>query len=346
MTLKVAVIICTKNRSNDLDISLNSIFLQTLLPDAVLIIDDSNNDVTEKITKKYSSISPINIIYLRPKPITSGLPAARNFGITHVPRDTEIIVFLDDDVTLDPHFLKKIIQQFLSSQKVVGVGGVISEGYHNRPWYEKPILAMIGFLLPSLVPVSLFHYRITKSGVALRPLFIKSNETFRNAEWLSGCNMAYRKSVFRNGIFFDESLVRYAFGEDVLFSHTLYKNGEKILITNEARLQHRLSSGDRLPSKIHLTMIFGYRKYLIQKFSGTGRKNSLYYMLFILNFFISAFVLSIIRKNNFSYMKNTIEAYNNFKLFEKKIEDGDLESFNTLFLEPNISSCSDTSLNE
>lgn len=337
MSLKLAVIICTKNRSADLDITLNSIFFQTLMPDTLLIVDDSNNDATEKITEKYSSYLRTNVMYLHSQPMNSGLPAARNFGIKNVPDNTDIIVFLDDDVSLDPPYLEAIQKSFISSPDVVGVGGFIHEGYHNRRWYEKPILAMIGFLLPTLVPVSLSGFRLTKTGVALQPMGMHSKKNFRNAEWLSGCNMAYRKSVFCEGNFFDEHFVRYAFGEDILFSHQLYKKGGKIVITKEARLKHRISPEDRLPSKSNLTMLFGYRKYSLQKFSGDGLAGRFYFRWFTVHFFLSALVLSLIKKNNFSYFKNTVEAYNDYTVFEKKIEKNDLESFNALFKDPIVS---------
>ena len=336
MALKFAVILCTKNRANDLDITLNSVFLQTLLPDNILIIDDSNNDTTEQMIKKYSKLSKIEIKYLHPITANTGLPAARNYGLKNVPESTDIIVFLDDDVTLDPHYFESIIEQFLSSPQISGVGGFILEGYHNRKWYEKPILAMIGFLIPSLVPASLFDFRVTKTGQPLRPLYIQYNKNFGNAEWISGSNMAYRTSVFKEGYVFDENFVRYAHGEDILFSYQLYKNGKKFFIATDAQLHHRLSLEDRIPSLKHLIMIFGYRKYAIQKFSGGGAAGSLYYRLFVLNFFVAAFVLSLIRKNNFSYMKDTIKAYNIFKRYEEMIEKNDFESFNSIFLKSDI----------
>jgi GT2 family glycosyltransferase len=334
--LKFAVIICTKNRANDLDITLNSIFLQTLLPDILLIVDDSNNDATHQLIKKYSFPSKTALMYLHPIPSNSGLPAARNYGIKNVRESTDIIVFLDDDVTLDPHYFESIIEQFLASPQVAGVGGFIIEGYHNRQWYEKPILAVIGFLVPSLVPASLFDFRVTKTGQPLRPLYMQYSKNFENAEWLSGCNMAYRISVFKEGNVFDENFVRYAHGEDILFSHQLYKKGEKNFIAKKAQLRHRVSLEDRIPSLKHLIMIFGYRKYMIQKISGVGAAGSLYYRLFVLNFFVAAFVLSLIRKNNFSYMNDTIKAYNIFKRYEEMIGKNDLESFNSIFLKSDI----------
>jgi GT2 family glycosyltransferase len=338
MTFKIAVIICTKNRTNDLDITLESIFHQTLLPDSLFIVDDSSNDSTEKIMKKYSSLLQMEIFYLRPESPNSGLPAARNFGIKRVPRDMDIIVFLDDDVTLDPHYLELIREQFHSFPEITGVGGWPVNGYHNLPLYKKLFLAPIGFLIPSLVPVSLFHFRITKTGESLAPLFMQCNNTFKNVEWLSGCNMAYRTSVFREGNVFDENFIRYAQGEDILFSHGLYKHGKKLLITKEARLHHRISSEERIPSFIHLLMILGYRRYAIQKFSGNSIVGSLYYKWFVLNFFISAFVLSIIRKNNRRYMRNTIDAYHIVRQFEEKTGINNLmnnlELFNATLLDP------------
>jgi GT2 family glycosyltransferase len=336
LMLKFAVIICTKNRANDLDITLNSVFLQTLLPDIILIVDDSNNDATKQMIKKYSLLSPIEINYIRPTTANTGLPAARNCGIKNVPENTDIIVFLDDDVTLDPHYFESLIEQFLALPQVAGVGGFILEGYHNRRWYEKPILAMIGFLIPSLVPASLFEFRVTKTGQPLRPLYLQYSKNFGNAEWLSGSNMAYRTSVFKEGDVFDENFVRYAQGEDIVFSHQLYKNGKKLFIAKKAQLSHRVSLEDRIPSLKHLIMIFGYRKYTIQKFSGVGAAGSLYYQLFVLNFFVAAFVLSLIRKNNFNYLKETIKAYNIFKRYEEMIGKNDLESFNSIFLKSDI----------
>jgi glycosyltransferase involved in cell wall biosynthesis len=334
MVLKIAVIICTKNRANDLDITLESIFHQTLLPDSLLIVDDSSNDVTEKIMKKYLLLLQTDLVYLHPKSPNSGLPAARNFGIASVPGSTDIIIFLDDDVTLDPRYLESIREPFLLSPKISGAGGYITTGYHTRPWYEKLFLAPIGFFIPTLVPVSLFHFRITKTGEALAPLFMQCTKKIGNVEWLSGCNMAYRISVFREGNIFDENFVRYAQGEDILFSHRLHKNGKKLLITKESRLHHRVSPEERMPSLVQLIMVFGYRKYAIQKFSGKGAAGSLYYWWFVVNFFMSAFILSLIQKNGLSYMKNTLMAYRIFKQFEKQIGMNDLKSFNAIFSNP------------
>jgi GT2 family glycosyltransferase len=313
---------------------LGSILHQTLPPDALLIVDDSSNDATEMMLEKYRPLFQADIMYLHPNPPGTGLPAARNVGIAHVPEDADIIVFLDDDVTLDSRYLESVGEQFLVSPEVSGVGGYIAEGYHRRPLYEKLLLAAIGFFVPTLVPVSPIHFRITKTGEALTPLFIQYTDTFGTAQWLSGCNMAYRTSVFREGNLFDENFVRYAQGEDILFSHRLYKNGKNLLITKKARLHHRVSTEERMPPVKQLFMVLGYRKYAIQKFSGNGTAGSLYYQWFLVNFFMSAFILSLIRKKDLSYMKNSLKAYHLFKQFGPQIGTNDLASFNAVFSNP------------
>ena len=333
MTLKIAVIICTKNRANDLKITLDSLFYQTLLPNSLIIVDDSNDDVTEN-TIGYNSLQSqvCDIRYYRPSPSNSGLPAARNYGIRQVEEKMDLLVFLDDDVTLEKHYLESIHELFLSDPEVSGVGGYIISGYHNRAWHEKIFLAITGLILPNLVPASLFQFRMTKTGEALAPLFRKRDTSIQKTEWLSGCNMAYRSSLFREGNAFDENFIRYAQGEDILFSHQLYLKGKKMLIAYKAQISHRFSQENRTRTLIQCIMIFGYRKYLIQKFSGKGVAGSFYYKWFVSGFFMSSLILFLIRKKNSSYLKTVARAHHLIKPFEKPIEMDDISRFNAFFI--------------
>ncbi len=60
------------------------------------------------------------------------------------------------------------------------------------------------------------------------------------AQWLSGCSMAYRKEIF-NRFNFEERLEKfggYAIGEDVQFSSRLFMNGMKMVIAENGYLIH------------------------------------------------------------------------------------------------------------
>ena len=100
----LSIIICTKNRPNDLKITLGSVFQQSFLPDSVVIVDDSTSDDTEILVRDYAASTPVNLIYSHSPRPHSGLPAARNTGIKKIPDITEIILFLDDDVTLEKQY--------------------------------------------------------------------------------------------------------------------------------------------------------------------------------------------------------------------------------------------------
>lgn len=283
MRLKnVAVIICTKNRPPSLDITLKSIEMQMVKPTSVLVIDGGDNPDTKAVSEKFPFVT-----YHKTIPKTSGLTVSRNYGVKRVPANTHIVLFLDDDVTLDRMYLKHIIDQFHILSDTVGVGGLITGGYNERKWYIKPILAVIGFILPPLVPVSLFDYKLTRTGQATTPLYLKP---VHRAEWLSGCNMAYRANVFNNHEF-NEQFTGYGFGEDVLFSHQLYREGKELLITTEAKVEHRTSTPtiNRIPERIT------NRMYIIRRFFGVGVMGRIYCRVFSIQLSVSEWMLSLIK---------------------------------------------------
>jgi GT2 family glycosyltransferase len=63
-------------------------------------------------------------------------------------------------------------------------------------------------------------------------------------DWLSGCSMSYRTSVF-DELRFDAGLSGYSMGEDLDFSFRAGRVG-KLVVTPEARLEHRASPVNRL----------------------------------------------------------------------------------------------------
>jgi glycosyltransferase involved in cell wall biosynthesis len=283
MRLKnVAIIICTKNRATDLNITLQSVMKQTVKPTAILVVDDSDEIETTLVANQFPSVT-----YYHPFPSTGGLTAARNFGVHLIPDDTHIVLFLDDDVTLDTTYLKHIIDQFHVLSDTVGVGGLVTGGYNERKWYVKPILAILGFLLPTLIPASPFDYKVTRTGQATTPLYLKP---VHRVEWLSGCNMAYRKEVFYNHEFY-EPFKGYGFGEDVLFSHQLYREGKELLITTDAKIEHRVSKTNRdaISDRIVNTM------YIIRRFYGYGIMGTIYCRVLAIQLFISGLVLSLVK---------------------------------------------------
>ncbi|AIY87674.1 glycosyltransferase protein [Thermotoga sp. Cell2] len=100
--LKLLVGIPTLNRAKQLSKTLESISRNTIIPDKVLIVDQSDNDETWKATKEF--MDKLNIEYL--KVDYKGLTKARN-EILERSGDFDVITFLDDDVVLHKDYLEK-----------------------------------------------------------------------------------------------------------------------------------------------------------------------------------------------------------------------------------------------
>ncbi len=324
----MSIIICTKNRSADLEITLGSVFSQRILPDCLVIIDDGDAKATRKILKKFDSPPDVRTVYVNPERESSGLPEARNRGIQALPDLEEIILFLDDDVTLEESYLENLRDLFLKNPDLIGASGFIRNGNHNHSLLVKVLLLVTGFFLPPLVPVSLFGPRVTRTAEALYPLFRKPRADSVPAQWLSGCNMAFRSMVFREGDAFDEQLTRYALGEDMLFSHRLYQNGKKILLSYNALLTHRVSGEGRIPPFRKLVMIFGYRKYAISRFVHNRRSGSFWYSVFMVQCVLSSIITAVRYGRGLVPVKEAIRAYRMTREFEQEIGSGDLERFN------------------
>jgi glycosyltransferase involved in cell wall biosynthesis len=102
---------------------LESVQLQSLYPNEILIIDGSTNNKTKEILEK-NKIE--NLKYYLVSNTNRGLTKQRNFGISKVASSSEIVFFLDDDTVLDKYYFKKIITTYSEYPDALGVGGYIS----------------------------------------------------------------------------------------------------------------------------------------------------------------------------------------------------------------------------
>lgn len=114
----VTVAVCTRDRSADLTICLQSLMQLDYPALDVLIVDNaSKTDEVELLVSAYRG----QIRYVRePRP---GLDWARNRAI--IEARGEIIAFTDDDVVVDSGWIKALSRIFAESQDVVAVTGLV-----------------------------------------------------------------------------------------------------------------------------------------------------------------------------------------------------------------------------
>lgn len=224
----VSVVVATMSRPADLVLTVTSLMAGTALPREVVVADASTDDGTEIAVEQFAAtFRGVDFRYRRTEP---GLPGQRNAGLEAA--SGEIVLFLDDDVTVEPAFLEELLAVF-DDPAVGGATGVIT----NQFW--PPAYARAFQWLFRQVRYASRSY-LQRSGL---PTFLYQPEARAGVEILTGCNMAFRREAVGR---FDE---RINYFDDDDMSLTVGRRW-RLVQAPSARLEHRLASGAR-PAPIH-----------------------------------------------------------------------------------------------
>jgi len=227
---------------------LNSVKTQTLYPNEILIIDGSTNDETTKIINQNSFQ---NLKYFQVSDDDRGLTKQRNFGVSKVSNDSEVICFLDDDTILEPTYFEEIIKTFQSDNAIVGVAGVAinevqwHEKQSNKKYNKYKFYEFEGYVYPEGLR-NVFRNILglqSNLGPGRMPEFSNGrtcgfplNDKIYEVDLLIGMSFSFRKIVFKS-IKFSHYFEGYGLYEDADFSIRAQQFGKNV-ITTKARLSH------------------------------------------------------------------------------------------------------------
>jgi len=165
MQSKVSVIIPTYNRPKLIQRAIKSVLNQTYQNFEVVIIDDSQDNETEKVVNDI--LNDKRIKYIKNQ-VKKNVSFARNEGVRESSLDSKYIAFLDDDDEFLPTFLEKTVQRLEEKKDLIGVTSYIdfrtTEGL-RLGIERKPIKEF-------------WRTRIGNGWVLRRELFIKENIWF------------------------------------------------------------------------------------------------------------------------------------------------------------------------
>lgn len=232
-----AVVICTRNRPEELRQTLESIASQSGAQNRpVLIVDGSDSEEavsTATVVETWTDELPFTH-YRYP-----GRPAGtrqRNAGVERLPPSVQVVHFLDDDVTLEPGYFDAIIEEFSQHPYVLGIGGII----------EPP-------LTPTRPPASRMHRlfllsadlpsRVLLSGHTT-PAWPVSDQSLQSAEWLATGASSFRRCVFNRHRFDPAVEGPSPRLEDLDFSYRVAQNGP-LAVAPAARCIHRVPASNR-----------------------------------------------------------------------------------------------------
>lgn len=217
--MNVSVVLCTYNRAARLRRALESLSRQQLpsgLEWEVLIVDNNSADDTRAVAAEAASALACRYMF-EPR---QGKSFALNTGIAAAKGD--LIVFADDDLTMDVGWLAGLWRAAVAHPDCVGFGGrIVAVWSGPKPaWYcdsgpYKLINGVVG---------SYDHGPETKE-VSMLPF---------------GANMAFRREVFaiHGGFNVDLGSTRLMRGEDTEFGRRVRNAGGRILYVGDATVYH------------------------------------------------------------------------------------------------------------
>jgi GT2 family glycosyltransferase len=196
----------------------------------LVIVDASPDDRTEQCFEHYSNKDALakEVLYFRVGGIYKTLTCSRNFALQW--SSTDLLVFFDDDIVLQPSCLKEMVAVHRQhADSVVGVGAHDRHGVKTPPllWRVRRLFGIV----PNLRPGS-----YARSGVSVPWVFQPPTESTVEGDWLSGCAMMWNTAVIRQ-VKFNEDFGGHSTGEDLDVSLRMARHG-KLMLAGKAHVLH------------------------------------------------------------------------------------------------------------
>ena len=285
----VSVVICTRDRPEQLAQCLRSLQDLSRSPHQILVVDNApTSDATRQLVAQMPDIQYV----LEPQP---GLSVARNTGIRHITGD--IIAFTDDDVSVHPDWITRLQQSFQDS-KVMAVTGLVLPGELET---EAQLIFEKGFggFTQGYHPLTFdteFFEEMKPQGVPVWDIG-------------AGANMAFRRKAFELVGDFDERLGAGAAGcsEDSEFWYRLLAEGWVCRYEPTAVVYHyHRSNLDRLKHQMFQYMRGHVAALLVQfaRYKHWGNLRRLFINL--PKYYINRFVEGL--RNGFQSLNRTLFA--------------------------------------
>ena len=179
-----SLVICTRDRPDELARCLASLPAQTRTPDEVIVVDNASVDQRTRQVAERAGVR-----YIRED--RAGLDIARNTGA--MAAQSQIVAYTDDDTALDPHWLENLVAAF------------------DRP----DIMAVTGLVLPAELNFeaqwlfeTVWGFGRGFSRIDFGRDFYQASATQPCPVWTigAGASMAFRRECFDAVGLFDERL--------------------------------------------------------------------------------------------------------------------------------------------
>lgn len=272
--IPAAAIIPTRNRPVITVRTIQSVFDQDCVPQTIIVIDASDSDDTLKGLATLDVPRGVEII-CKPAVIRGAAhQRAQALTLTTLP----YVVFMDDDILLEPHCMRRVYEGFNAAPNVGGVNAMITNQQYTKPGRVTKFMYRL-----------LDRNRSTWGGKVIGPAWNllpeddSSLPEYVKCDWLNlGCTM-YRTDVLPTPLF-PTSFHNYSLLEDLAMSYEVGKT-TTLLNARTARIFHDSQPGDHKRDNARIAeMELVNRHYVMTKVMGL-RSLKDYTKLFVFQMF-------------------------------------------------------------
>jgi len=244
---KIALIVPTRNRPELLIKLLNTIKLQQVKPDQVIIVDGSDSLIKPHIEPYFFE----GVMYVHVSP--PSLTTQRNQGIMYLHPDITLAGYLDDDIELKPDAIEEMLEFWENSP--ADIAGAAFNIVNNPP--RNPLTKAITrfFMITGKVPG-----KVLRSGFCTVEVPLTKDI---ESEWLCGGATIWRRNILDN-YKYDEWYKGWAYHEDVEFSYRVSKN-YRMIVLYKAKVDHNPPPYNKSKNKIFGKMAVINRYYFVKK---------------------------------------------------------------------------------
>lgn len=242
--MRLSILIPTLRRPGLLEETLRNVTSLSRPPDEIVVVDgDLQRSAAAVVDRARAAGVPLTYL-----PSAPGAALQRNRGLERCSGD--VVVFLDDDVTLDTDALA-VLEGAYADESIVGATGVVDQPRQHRVDRDS--------WLRVLLPGGGREGTFTRYGY---PRYLKDVGSRHDVEFMMGCFMSARRDAAA-AVAFDERLTGSSIAEDEDFSRRLSELG-RIVFLPEARCRHKLAASHEGDRQIARTTVVN-RAYLFRK---------------------------------------------------------------------------------